>query len=458
MRFLDEGPALRQRFQSTQKTRSAKALPPNSIDERVLPSLVAKVMSGQQPVVFGSFVWSYFPRFFGLNRHRLKVTWASYISERLGQSPVFDTAVYCITCAFLGQYHEDQRLERYGREMYAKAMSSLRECFADEKARRSRDSVGTTVLLSLFEALAITSEDSWVHHASGTSSMMALRGASAHHSGFDRCLYMSFRSFIVAQALVQGKPCIFEHPEWQAFIDRVRREDVAELQHDEPISVFVDISDRMFMEVAKFPGVVSEARQILSSQSKPDPSQTELLAARIWSCRENIRSIADEMRIALSVHGYLSRIGDADFVGPISSSFPDSFATCILRGTDTTISILDMLLALVASTPASSPITETSPSSESSSNRNSSSRALTASPSSSSTYTALLPRVKSITAAPLPPITTPCSFKLVSGLASPDKEVSRVRQESQRPRLTEWLDLVASSMGMQGLKIVFGEQ
>lgn len=449
MRFLDEGPALRQRFQSTQKARSAKALPSNSIDERVLPSLVAKVMSGQQPVVFGSFVWSYFPRFFGLNRNRLKVTWASYISERLGQSPVFDTAVYCITCAFLGQYHEDARLERYGRELYAKALSSLRECFADEKAHRSRDSVGTTVLLSLFEALAITSEDSWVHHASGTSSMMALRGANAHHSGFDRCLYMSFRSFIIAQALIQGKTCIFEQPEWQALIDRIRREDVAELQHDEPLSVFVDISDRMFMEVAKFPGIVSEARQILSPQSKHDPNQTELLAARIWSCRENIRSIADEMRVALSVHGYLSRMGDADFVGPISSSFPDSFATCILRGTETTISILDMLLALVASTPTSSPVTETSPTSEIS---NSSSRALTMSPSSP-TYTAVLPRVKSMTAPP----PSPRSFKIVSGLASHDNAVART-QGGQRPRLTEWLDLVASSMGMQGMKIVFDEQ
>lgn len=399
-----------------------KALPADSIDERVLPSLVANTMSGQQPLVFKDFVWSCFPRFFGLNRNRLKVTWAAYVQEQLGRNKALDAAIYCVTCAFMGQYHDDLRLRQSSHEMYAKAMGLLMGSVKDVTTLKSRENVSTSILLSLFEVFAATKEDSWAHHAGGTALMMSLRGANAHRSGFDRCLYMSFRSFIVAQALVEGKSCIFEKPEWQSFIDRIRREDVNDTKLDEPVSVFIDISDRLFMEIAKFPGIVREAQETLSSSSC-HPSKAKLLAAGIWNCREATRGLATEMRIALSVHGYLSRLDEdkSSFVGPIASTFPEGFANCLLRGTDTTISILDLLLAELAASEMATPSV------------------------SRASNPVILPRLKDT-----PFLPASRRFRIVSGLYR-----NGAHTAESRPEVIEWMDLVASSMGMEGLKVVY---
>jgi hypothetical protein len=399
-----------------------KAQPADSIDERVLPSLVANTMSGQQPLVFKDFVWCCFPRFFGLNRNRLKVTWAGYVQEQLGRNKALDAAIYCITCAFMGQYHDDLRLRQSSHEMYSKAMGYLLGSIKDVATMKSRESVSTSILLSLFEVFAATKEDSWAQHAGGTALMMSLRGANAHRSGFDRCLYMSFRSFLVAQALVECKPCIFEKPEWQSFMDRIRREDVNDTKSDEPVSVFIDISDRLFMEIAKFPGIVSETQDVLSP-STGHPSKKKLLAARIWNCRRTTRALATEMRIALSVHGYLSRLdkGKSGFVGPIATTFPEGFANCLLRGTDTTISILDLLLAELAA----SEIADLSE------------------PRGSTPV--ILPRLKDT-------LFLPASrrFRIVTGLQG-----NKGQPGGSRPEAIEWMDLVASSMGMEGLKLVY---
>ncbi|KAL1964150.1 hypothetical protein VTN77DRAFT_7238 [Rasamsonia byssochlamydoides] len=429
MKFQDEGPLLRKRFGSrayrTTRIKPEQPRPSDSIDERALPSLVASSMSRQQSSVFRDFVLSAFPRWFGLNRCRVKVTWATYVAEQLGRNQAFDAAIYCITCAFMGQYHDDARLRQSSWEMYAKAMTLLKDSVTDENMLKSRESVSTSILLSLFEAYSMGKDDSWARHAVGTALMMSLRGPNIHRTGFDRCLYLSFRSFLVAQALVEGKPCIFEKPEWQALIDRIRREDMNDPKADEPISVFIDISDRLFMEIAKFPGIVSEARVLMSSPIR-QTTKIKLLAARIWNCREATRSLAAEMRVALSVHGYLSRLGDPGaFVGPIASTFPESFANCLLRGTDTTIAVLDLLLADLAAIEM-----------------------MTTDPTAGSApFPVLLPRAKDSRFAPV------CRpFRIVSGLGGDEFSGNGHRSKC---RVNEWLDLVASSMGMEGLRVVY---
>lgn len=428
MKFQDEGPQLRRRFgprhghassNSSQRAVLARRqqFPPATIDEQVLPSLVSRSVSNQQPVVFRDFVLTAFPRFFGLNRYRVHVPWASYVAEQLGKNPALDAAVYCITCAFMGQWNDDMKLKESSWEMYSKALNLLKDSLKDEVAMRSRESVSTSILLSLFEAYSRTNQDSWVRHAGGAALMMSLRGAGSHVHGFDRCLYLSFRSFIVAQAFVEGKPCIFEQPEWQALIDRIRKEDMVDPRADEPISVFIDISDRLFMEIAKFPGLVSETRALLASPLT-HPSKKKLLSARIFNAREVTLALAAEMRTALAAHGYISR--KAPFIGPIPSSFPESFANCILRGTDTAVKVLDLLLVELA-------------------NSNLVSADAAGAPVSMSSIAGGIEDVTEPTAGRK-------TFHIVSGLGC---------DRGDGPRVDEWLDLVASSMGMEGMRVVY---
>ncbi|KAL1857220.1 hypothetical protein Plec18167_004695 [Paecilomyces lecythidis] len=360
-------------------------------------------MSKQQPNVFRDFVLTAFPRWFGLNKYRVHVTWVSYVSEQLGKNPALDASIYCITCAFMGHSRSDNRLKESSFEMYSKALSILKDSVKDGTVLCSRENISASMLLTMFEAYTATSNDSWARHASGASMMMSIRGAENHHYGFDRCLYLSFRSFLVAQSFVEGKPCIFEKPEWQTLIDQIRKEDMADPRVDEPISVFIDISDRLFMQIVKFPGLLSEARALISSRERGTYKKKDLMA-RMLNAREVTNILAADMRNALAAHGYLSRGGSrAPFIGPVPSTFPQEFANSLLRGTDMALNVLDLQLADLATEG-------------------------------------------------LPDLPVHRPFQIISNLASGESSTSPETAGPQR--VNEWLDKVASSMGMEGMRII----
>lgn len=347
---MDEGPQLRQRFKKkqSQSTTTTPAPPPESIDERIIPSLVTQSIGKQQPVVFGSFVLTAFTRWFGLNRYRVHMPWTAYIAQHGGQSPAFDAAIFCVNAIFMGQKHSNTTLQRSSREVYSKALRLFGGRIRDADAMKSTESVSITIALSLFEAYSRTNPDSWAHHAAGTAMLMEHRGPKAHLTGFDRCLYLSFRSFLVAEAFVRGKRCIFELPEWQQHIDQVRMEDMASPRVDGPISLFIDLQDRIFKEVVKVPGLLAQARQLPTID---DPSQArQVLSAQVLRSSQALYTLSAHLRLTAAVQGYQWYNGGAinkkkmPFIGPIPSTFPQEFANSVLRGADHCLFILRLLL------------------------------------------------------------------------------------------------------------------
>ena len=317
-----------------------------SIDEQIVPSLVAQSMGKQQPVIFGSFVITAFKRWFGLNRYRVHVPWTTYVAERLGQSPAFDASVYCLNAMFMGHSHTDTILQRSSREMYSKALRLFGNRIHDVNYMKSRESVSITIILSLFETYSRTNPDSWARHAGGTALLMAHRGPSAHLTGFDRCLYLSFRSFIVAEAFVNDKPCIFERPEWQALIDQVRVEDMADPRVDGPIALFIDLQDRIFMEGSKVPGLLFQARRLHTESDKAKASK--VLALQSLHCCQALHKCSAQLRVAAAAQSSradAAGVGvEGTFIGPVPSTFPQEFANSVLRGSDICLYILRMLL------------------------------------------------------------------------------------------------------------------
>jgi hypothetical protein len=213
---------------------------------------------------------------------------------------------------------------------------------------KSTESVSITIALSLFEAYSRTNPDSWAHHAAGTAMLMEHRGPKAHLTGFDRCLYLSFRSFLVAEAFVRGKRCIFELPEWQAHIDQVRIEDMASPRVDGPISLFIDLQDRIFKEVVKVPGLLVQARQLPTADDPPHARQ--VLSAQVLRSSQALYTLSAHLRLAAAVQGYQWYNGGAvnkkkmPFIGPIPSTFPQEFANSVLHGADHCLFILRLLL------------------------------------------------------------------------------------------------------------------
>ncbi|KAJ5174484.1 uncharacterized protein N7482_000361 [Penicillium canariense] len=351
-KFMDEGPHLRQHFTNKQ-SQSTSAQPSESIDERIIPSLAAKSMGKQQPVIFGSFVLTAFTRWFGLNQFRVHVPWTGYIAQHVGQSPAFDAAIYCVNSIFMGQTHNNNKLQRSSREVYSKALRLFGDRIRDADAMKSTESVSITIALSLFEAYSRTNPDSWARHAAGTALLMAHRGPKAHLTGFDRCLYLSFRSFLVAEAFVNGKRCIFELPEWQEHIDQVRIEDMASPRVNGPIALFIDLQDRIFKEVVKVPGLLVVARQLHLADEPLKASRN--LAAQVLRSSQTLCTLSAHLRLAAAVQSYQwCNDGAVDnrktpFIGPIPSIFPQEFANSVLRGSDNCLRLLHLLLDHLAS-------------------------------------------------------------------------------------------------------------
>lgn len=383
-------------------------------------------MDKQQPVIFGDFVMAAFTRWFGLNKYRVHVPWTGYVAQHGGKSPAFDAAVYSMNLVFMGHTHVDEKLQQSSREMYSKALRLFGDTIRDEAAMKSRESVSITIVLSLFEAYSRTNPDSWARHASGTAVLMAHRGPRAHLTGFDRCLYLSFRSFIVAEAFVNDKKCLFERPEWQAHIQQVRGEDMTDPRVDGPIALFIDLQDRIFVEVVKIPGMLFRSRR-LQQEAQPEDSAKQVLK-QVLRCSQTISTLSAHLRLAAAVQKYnwrktedkggITSGSNTRFIGPIPSTFPQQFANSVLHGCDICLFLLDLLRDFLQDAQASH----------------------------------ICPRDDTtITMDPLP-------FRLVSKLRnSSEKTVVPSAGDTptkELPSPDKWLDLVAASMGLDAFDII----
>ncbi|KAF7714952.1 Uncharacterized protein PECH_007798 [Penicillium ucsense] len=424
---MDEGPQLRQRYKK-KNSDPGDLIPRESIDERISPSLVTKSVGKQQPVVFGSFVLSAFTRWFGLNRYRVQMPWTAYVAQHGGQSPAFDTAVLSINTMFLSHRHQNRALQQSSREAYTKALRLFSGRICDANMMKSTESVGITIILSLFEAYSRTNPDSWAHHASGTALLMEHRGPKAHLVGFDRCLYLSFRSFLVAEAFLRGRRCLFELPEWQAHIDQIRVEDMSTPKVDGPISLFIDLQDRIFKEVVKVPGLLVRARELHASD---DPIQSRnSLSSQAYRISQALHTLSAHLRTAAASQSYEWCRGNGhstainqneqSFIGPIPTTFPQEFANSVLRGVDQCQFILCLLLDYIEK--ESQGVSQIQPSN----------------------------RSNSIDRLP---------FRFVSKLASyqgPEDGAATGADGAEQclPSPDKWLDLVAASMGLEAFDIV----
>ena len=411
---MDENPHLHQRF--NQRSQPPSTSTPESIDQRITPSLAVTSHKKQQPVIFGNFVLSAFTRWFGLNKFRVHVPWTAYIAQNIGQSPAFDAAIYCVNSIFMGHTHEDQKLQSASRQVYSKALRLFGERIRSADAMGSRESVSITIALSLFEAYSRTSSDSWARHAAGTALLMAHRGPAAHQTGFDRCLYLSFRSFLVAEAFINGKRCIFERPEWQAHIDQVRAEDMASPRVDGPIALFIDLQDRIFMEVVKIPGFLFRARRLRVSDKPESHTSIQALADEVGNSNHTLHTRTAQLRLAATVQSYDVCAEKTPFIGPIPSTFPQEFANSVLRGSDHCLFILGLLGGYLDG---------------------------------------LTGREMSLQNQDDDAVVDPLPFRIVSKLGRKEKEVRASSVDAENmPSADKWLDMVAASMGLEAFDTV----
>ncbi|EED23339.1 cysteine-binding protein FliY, putative [Talaromyces stipitatus ATCC 10500] len=315
----------------------------SSIDESLSPSLMQKLFMTQQPRLFMDFTCAAFPTLYFHNRFRSQIAFPEYIMENFHSRAYQDSAVCCLSAVYLASLTKDSRLLRSSRYMYGEALRRINRIIDTDEAL-SDNVLSTVMMLMIYELYARTTPDAWVKHARGVKEMMVKRGVKKHMSGFGRSCYYAFRGFLVAHALHEGIPCFLDDEEWQNFAAQVQQEDA---KKPGEWSVFVHISEMIFMELVKCPRYVYDVRQL----SPTTPRNVIMnLVARIRATCANLRSLSDELQASIMYHFQKKQgieVNVNGFVGPAPSLFPDTNPTLLLQGATHCINTLEKVLGTI---------------------------------------------------------------------------------------------------------------
>ncbi|KAJ5773328.1 hypothetical protein N7457_008224 [Penicillium paradoxum] len=465
-RFQDEGPNLARRHRSTTRRRKRGASAgrpaittatatdspqiersPIAPDDSAAAADVVRFNAialmrlrssfrAAQPQLFLNFISTSFPTLYYHNRFRSGNApgFAEHIVMNFGHDAYLDSAVCCLSSVYLAHLTQDQALLKTSRQMYSKSLSEVIRAIPKAEHAKSDNMLCTTIILSVFEMYAHTTPDAWVVHSDGAKRLMISRGPAAHETGFGRYCWIAFRGFFIATAVYEGKPCFLDQEEWQSFATKVRTEDC--LKPGE-WSAYGEISDLAFMEIAKCPRYISDARDILSALTEPDPNATMILLGRIQNTSCKLRSLVAELRACIIAHsqrqqGIIQRPGS--FVGPVPETFPDTGPSLLLNGAENMLETLQQLSDRLGDGSRITLLDDHSPESS-----------LATPPSSGSEY--------SISPYSATPKNYALPFRIYSELGQGPSRTS----DPHDPRAVIWLDRIASSMGALGAKVLPGD-
>ncbi|KAE8393482.1 hypothetical protein BDV23DRAFT_170177 [Aspergillus alliaceus] len=443
--FRDEGPALREKYQSTPQPSSRLKLKSDSDAQGVLPSESGRSIVQYQPIaflidktvshslsvtaisslqtqVFTNFVLSSLPCYYKSTETQVPVNWVEYVGGRRRANSCFDWALRACNTSFTAAMHNDQRLLDESRVLYTRSLQSLRGMLSDYSTAKWDDTLAAAILLALYEKHHCTDADSWLRHASGIRMLLKLRGPSAHLHGFGRALYLAYRSFLVTEALISGEECFLEEPEWQVLNKEIAA-DNAKLPDS---SLFTDVVDRGFLEILQIPGHVKRVRELLAL---PLDERTKLQPGAmqgVQATRAALRGINTELGISISMR----RAGQGaqkTFTGPSPPFFLDGSSSFFASGIRSGLMILNQLV--IAMDPTQRKTLD------------------------SENY--VLSGGCSSPASSEGPVKCPATS---SDSQSPKLVVeSLITPMYRKPPTTDWMDHLTSTMGMDGVRVMLLE-
>ncbi|KAJ5548125.1 hypothetical protein N7513_005359 [Penicillium frequentans] len=404
---------------------------PISLDENVSPSLVRKTFKAAQPQLFLDFISASFPTLYFHNRFRAGGSpgFAEHITMNFGKDAYLDSAVCCLSSVYLAHLTQDPALLRTSRRMYGLSLGEIVRALSIGDLGMSDNMLCACMMLSVYEMYAQTTPNAWVVHSDAVRRLMESRGPSQLTVGVARSCWIAFRGFHVATAISQGRPCFLDQEEWQDFTTKLMAEDSTKPGE---WAAYALISDKAFMEIAKCPRYISEARDILSSSTK-SVHTVESLMQRIEDTNRRLHSLCSELRTCISAHaqrqqGITRRPGT--FVGPVPEIFPETGPSLLLCGAENMQSTLRQLCDRLEGKLRCQVVEDLSPGSG----------------------TGTLSDGSADTPSPQPvrPDTMTLPFRVYSELGRGPSQTS----DRNDPRAVIWLDRVASSMGVLGTKII----
>ncbi|OGM50388.1 hypothetical protein ABOM_000879 [Aspergillus bombycis] len=222
---------------------------------------------------------------------------ADYITSKFDQSVCLDTSAYSVCLVFRNRTDVEVSLLNKGRIAYIHALGALQQALNREQTSNKSDMIGAIILLSIYE-MRVPSEpdDKWPTHCHGVTELMKELGAESFTHGFARSCYIFFRGFLIAYAFHQEQPCFLEGDQWQQLAERLRVEDSQKLGIRR---MFVDVTERIFMELVKCPRYVSEARLYQSNQNY---EQVQVLCSEVVGAQIRLGLLATQLGDLISIY------------------------------------------------------------------------------------------------------------------------------------------------------------
>lgn len=251
--------------------------------------------------------------------------WLAQLASRTEVSSTLLHAIRAISLSFLGRQKRDENLIQNARLIYGKTLLKLNKSLRDPIEGYASDTLGATIILTFYEMINCTEQDSWVRHAGGGARLMQLRGAHRHRTDFEKAIFLGCRFSMVVESYHTGKSCFLSAAPW--------RELSQEIHNSSPKkSAFDDAREAFFQEIVHHPGYIMDAVDYMARGGR-DHSVLQDLVRRGHMHRSNHRAIFIRTAEALREAGQEpmevpSYVGDKVF--PVVYQFPGTLVATYL--------------------------------------------------------------------------------------------------------------------------------
>ena len=214
--------------------------------------------------------------------------WLARLPPLTGRNKLLDSAVRAVALAHLSLVHGLKSFLIEARPLYGNALHLLSLALGNSTEALSAETLGATILLSLYEMFASSSSKSWLRHAGGASALIRIRGPARHRYGFHRELYLSYRHTVVTEACRSRVHCFLEEPEWRELAAQIH-----DGQVEEPLENF-STADAFHGEFIQIAGLLCDAGNLnlhASSACGTGSSMKREITVRAESIRTNVKCI-----------------------------------------------------------------------------------------------------------------------------------------------------------------------
>ena len=275
--------------------------------------------------------------------------WLPYLFPLTGTHTLLDESVRACTLAHVGRLHCSNIFMREAQLHYGRALRLLNDALQDPARGLASETLGSTILLSIFEMFTSASNSNWIRHADGVGTLMKLRGPHMHRTGVDREMFLAYRRTLLSQATQTGQRTFLNDYQWR-LLSRNIHDDIRKsgVFGDVVKSEIFGVDQLLFLETTTLCDLSHDLGHVhsLAQMTGEDPAAFySRLIPSVSSCRRTVKSLLRRLRTAITSAGHepLSHVTN-DPVYPTQYEFVNMYVASLHVGLWTTIMRANLLL------------------------------------------------------------------------------------------------------------------